>query len=292
MGPRRAAMAFACCLLSAILCSCSEERCAPLYAAAHDICTHAASETLYARLSEAAADCLNAYDTAHAELRASRQNLLSNSAGYGVRSQLASLLAQQMERRTRDGGASRPVSNLLFVEGLECSVRAIEESSVARSYRPIKHVPVVTRAGTLSKSAAVSVLVAAGLTMVWYIRRRLRPAPRQTAMANCRRVEARRATRFRTGKLVCNAASESETFCLIVNRSERGARVRLEGDLPRAAAYKFTDDAERKDYRARIAWRRGDLLGLRLYEQGSVVSLSELGTRVRLALRTRRKNSA
>ena len=83
MGPRRAAMAFACCLLSAILCSCSEERCAPLYAAAHDICTHAASETLYARLSEAAADCLNAYDTAHAELRASRQNLLSNSADTG-----------------------------------------------------------------------------------------------------------------------------------------------------------------------------------------------------------------
>jgi hypothetical protein len=75
------------------------------------------------------------------------------------------------------------------------------------------------------------------------------------------RREERRRTYFRQGKLF----STSDKFlsqCTIYDRSQNGARVRAEKQLVRLKVVKFVDDVDKLIVEAKVAWQRGNELGL------------------------------
>ena len=246
--------------------ACSEDRCAPLYDAAHDLCTRAANEVYFTRISASSHECLQAYVAAHTELIDQRMEVLSATSRIGVYRQLASLLSEQMAKRARDGSVSRLVSNLLYVEGLECSIVATDAGALAKNsslagatFVALRWWPVLKYAvpGAALLIALLLYLSSSGLRGAVNLGR---------GPLDSRRRESRRATRFRTGTLVFSKALDPEVSCVILDRSSSGAQVRYDGALPKAALLMFKDDADSRAYPASIAWRSGNRLGLQLFE--------------------------
>jgi len=80
------------------------------------------------------------------------------------------------------------------------------------------------------------------------------------------RVEARERVRLRSAK-VLDSAFRFVCECRICDRSRRGLRLALARDvpLPRRLAVHIDESAEVRW--AKVVWRRGRLVGIRLYEQ-------------------------
>lgn len=263
MHKRLVVTALGCLFLGA----CSEDRCAPLYDAAHDLCTRAANEVYFSRINASSHDCLQAYVTAHAELTAGRMETLSETSQIGVYRQLASLLSEQTAKRARDGSISRLVSNLLYVEGLECSIVATDAGASSKNSSLTLAKLMAMRWWPILKYAAPATALAIAL-MAYLASSRVRNAV-QRKPRNSGRRQSRRSTRFRTGTLVFSNLVDPEVSCTILDRSSNGAQVRCDGALPKAALMMFRDDADGKAYPASIAWRSGDRLGLRLFENNA-----------------------
>jgi hypothetical protein len=265
MHKRLVVTALGCLFLGA----CSEDRCAPLYDAAHDLCTRAANEVYFSRINASSHDCLQAYVAAHTELTDQRMELLSATSRIGVYKQLASLLSEQMAKRARDGSVSRLVSNLLYVEGLECSIVATDAGAFAKNTSLAGATFVAMRWWPILKYAAPCAALVMAL-MLYLASSRIRSAVHlRGGPRDSRRRESRRSTRFRTGTLVFSNLVDPEVSCIIMDRSSSGAQVRHDGPLPKAALMMFRDDADGKAYPASIAWRSGDRLGLRLFESNA-----------------------
>ena len=76
-----------------------------------------------------------------------------------------------------------------------------------------------------------------------------------------RRKAPRRRTRLRSGK-VCTLNSLFIADCLIFDRSQQGARVRLAGRQPLPERVKFFDDELQMLHVARVVWQRDNEAGL------------------------------
>jgi hypothetical protein len=75
------------------------------------------------------------------------------------------------------------------------------------------------------------------------------------------RREERRRTHFRQGKLF-TASGKFLSQCTICDRSENGARVRVDKEFAPQKVVRFTDDVDNIVVEAKVAWQRGNELGL------------------------------
>jgi hypothetical protein len=78
-----------------------------------------------------------------------------------------------------------------------------------------------------------------------------------------RRRERRRASHLRWGKAL-DCADRFLCDCLIADRTEAGARLKLARNVALPARFQFFDDASGAVYAARVVWRRGVEIGCRL----------------------------
>jgi hypothetical protein len=77
------------------------------------------------------------------------------------------------------------------------------------------------------------------------------------------RSEARMHTRLRSGKLF-GRHKAFLTDCSIFDRSTHGARLRLFANIVLPERFCLYDDAAKQLYDAKVAWRRGQDVGVRL----------------------------
>jgi hypothetical protein len=98
----------------------------------------------------------------------------------------------------------------------------------------------------------------AGVSAWW--RRYRTNASAKRAIREIRR-EKRRPTRFRQGKLF-DAYGVFLSQCTICDRSKGGARVRVDKPLQPLKVVQFLDDVEKIIVEAKVAWQRGNELGL------------------------------
>jgi hypothetical protein len=110
----------------------------------------------------------------------------------------------------------------------------------------------------------------AGMSAWW--RRYRKNASAQRAIREIRR-EKRRPTRFRQGKLY-DASGIFLTQCTICDRSKGGARVRVEKQLMPLDVVRFHDDVEKIIVEAKVAWQRGNELGLAFLTAAKSAELS------------------
>jgi hypothetical protein len=75
------------------------------------------------------------------------------------------------------------------------------------------------------------------------------------------RREERRPTRFRQGRLF-NAYGGFLSQCVICDRSEHGAKVKVAEPLAPLKVVRLLDEVDKIIVEARVAWRRGNELGL------------------------------
>lgn len=78
-----------------------------------------------------------------------------------------------------------------------------------------------------------------------------------------RRRHKRRGVRLNWGK----ALDISDRFlcdCVVLNRSQGGARLRLARKIGLPAAFHFFDDSESALFAGAVVWRKGDVIGCRL----------------------------
>lgn len=94
--------------------------------------------------------------------------------------------------------------------------------------------------------------------------------------AACRnkRLEARRRTHLRCG-MVLDLNNRFLIDCQIYDRSSRGARLRLAANLKLPRRIRLFDDLAKQMLNAEIAWRRGQLVGLRFFQPADPPCLSE-----------------
>jgi hypothetical protein len=85
-------------------------------------------------------------------------------------------------------------------------------------------------------------------------------ASAKRATRNIRREERRR-TYFRQGKLF-TTSGKFLSQCIIYDRSQNGARVRADKLLASLKVVKFVDDVDKIIVEAKVAWQRGNELGL------------------------------
>lgn len=78
-----------------------------------------------------------------------------------------------------------------------------------------------------------------------------------------RRVAPRRAQRLNWGKAL-DAADRFLCDCLIADRTQAGARLRLARNVVPPPAFQLFEEASGAIYAARIVWRRGSEIGCRL----------------------------
>jgi hypothetical protein len=105
----------------------------------------------------------------------------------------------------------------------------------------------------------------------WWQRYR-KNASDQRAIREIRR-EKRRPTRFRQGKLY-EASGIFLAQCTICDRSKGGARVRVEQQLMPLEVVRFHDDVEKIIVEAKVAWQRGNELGLAFLNAAKTAELS------------------
>jgi len=89
------------------------------------------------------------------------------------------------------------------------------------------------------------------------------------------RHEERRPTRFRQGKLF-DAYGAFLSQCTICDRSEGGARVRVEVPLRPIDLVRFVDEVEKIIVEAKVAWQRGNELGLAFKTTAKPADLSAM----------------
>ncbi len=68
------------------------------------------------------------------------------------------------------------------------------------------------------------------------------------------------------GRIVYGPSADTSIDCRIMDISEKGARVRLAGALLLVDPIYLVNLTQGRAFRARQAWRRGDLLGLEFIE--------------------------
>jgi hypothetical protein len=107
--------------------------------------------------------------------------------------------------------------------------------------------------------------------LAWWRRYRT-SASAKRAIREIRR-EKRRPTRFRQGKLF-DAYGVFLSQCVICDRSEKGARVRVEAPLQPLKVVQFLDDVEKIIVEAKVAWQRGNELGLAFLTAAKSADLS------------------
>ena len=78
-----------------------------------------------------------------------------------------------------------------------------------------------------------------------------------------RRSEPRVRTRLRTGKLL-DRNKKFLTDCSIFDRSTHGARLRLFANVDLPERFRLYDEASKQLFDAKVAWRRGQDVGVRL----------------------------
>jgi hypothetical protein len=110
----------------------------------------------------------------------------------------------------------------------------------------------------------------AGMSAWW--RRYRTNASAKRAIREIRR-EKRRPTRFRQGKLF-DAYGVFLSQCAICDRSQNGARVRVDEPLEPLKVVQFLDDVEKIIVEAKVAWQRGNELGLAFLTETRSADLS------------------
>ena len=94
------------------------------------------------------------------------------------------------------------------------------------------------------------------------------------------RREERRPTRFRQGRLF-NAYGAFLLRCTIIDRSENGARVRVAEPLAPLTVVRLLDEVDKIVVEAKVAWRRGNDLGLAFRTAPKSTDVPELRMGVR-----------
>jgi hypothetical protein len=95
------------------------------------------------------------------------------------------------------------------------------------------------------------------------------PTYQRLADANVeRRVEPRRVSRLKWGK-VLDGADRFLCDCVIADRAEDGARLRLARNLVLPPLFQLFDEDSGEIYAAQIVWRRGVEIGCRLSRSGA-----------------------
>lgn len=84
--------------------------------------------------------------------------------------------------------------------------------------------------------------------------------------ASDKRIETRRRTRLHHGK-VLDLRNRFLIDCQLYDRSRRGARLRLVADLKLPTRIRLFDDIARQVLDARIAWQRGQNIGVTFLPQ-------------------------
>jgi hypothetical protein len=110
----------------------------------------------------------------------------------------------------------------------------------------------------------------AGMSAWWQRYRKNASAKR--AIREIRR-EKRRPTRFRQGKLF-DAYGVFLSQCVICDRSQNGARVKVDNPLQPLKVVQFLDDVEKIIVEAKVAWQRGNELGLAFLTTAKSTDLS------------------
>lgn len=123
------------------------------------------------------------------------------------------------------------------------------------------------RPGELAQSAAIATLELLGAAaVVLFARRQLnRRKPEEVTQLKFeeRRKEPRMRTRHRVGVLL-GPDRRAISECLVLDRSDHGARVRTPDAFPCLAPVYFVDGNECIMYQARVAWADGNEMGLEL----------------------------
>jgi len=99
------------------------------------------------------------------------------------------------------------------------------------------------------------------------------------ALRDIRR-EERRTTRFRQGRLF-NSYGSFLSKCMICDRSQNGARVRVVEPLARLEVVRLLDEVDKIVVEAKVAWQRGNELGLafRTQARSTDISVQRMGVR-------------
>ena len=99
------------------------------------------------------------------------------------------------------------------------------------------------------------------------------------ALRDIRR-EERRTTRFRQGRLF-NSYGSFLSKCMICDRSQNGARVRVAEPLARLEVVRLLDEVDKIVVEAKVAWQRGNELGLafRTQARSTDISVQHMGVR-------------
>ncbi|VFU06958.1 hypothetical protein [Methylocella tundrae] len=90
-----------------------------------------------------------------------------------------------------------------------------------------------------------------------------------------RRAARRRRTRLRSGKIL-NRQNAFLIECQIYDRSDRGARVRLLGDVPAPVAMRLYEDYPERLIDAYVIWRKDRELGLCFIQSPASLKISRL----------------